>query len=152
MSHLNSAIFELEKIGVIVLKMSPIYETEPMYNLNQPHFNNMVIFAETSLNPELFLKSIKNIEFKMGRDINAKRNSERKIDIDILSFGDMVIEKPHLNIPHPLLSERLFVLKPWNDIAPNFLISKINLTVNSLYENLIEIDNLKLVTEKEVSI
>ena len=132
--------------------MSPIYETEPMYNLNQPHFYNMVIFTETSLNPELFLKSIKNIEFKIGRDVNAKRNSERKIDIDILSFGDMVIEKPHLNIPHPLLSERLFVLKPWNDIAPNFLISKINLTVNSLYENLIEIDNLKLVTEKEVSI
>ena len=152
MSHLNSAIFELEKIGVIVLKMSPIYETEPMYNLNQPHFNNMVIFAETSLNPELFLKSIKNIEFKMGRDVNAKRNSERKIDIDILSFGDMVIEKPHLNIPHPLLSERLFVFKPWNDIAPFFLIPKINLTVYSLYENLIEIDNLKLVTEKEVSI
>ena len=76
--------------------------------------------------------------------------SDAKISIfdSALMFGDMVFEKPHLNIPHPLLKERLFVLKPWNDIAPNFLVPKINLTVNSLYENLIEMDNLKLVTDK----
>ena len=147
-----AAIYELENIGVEILKLSPVYETEPMYNFNQDNFYNKVIFAETSLNLDLFLKSIKNIELEMGRDLNAERNSERKIDIDILSIGELFFEKPHLNIPHPLLTERLFVLKPWNDIAPNYLVPKINLTVNSLYENLIEIDNLKLVIEEEVSV
>ena len=150
LSNLQFAISKLKQLDIDLIDSSPIYETKPMYNLNQVNFYNQVIKISTNIKPDELLKCLKKIEFELGRDLNAVRNSERIIDIDILSVENLIYENNSLKIPHPLLHERTFVLKPWNDIAPEYLVSKYNLSVNQLYENLEEKDNIKLIYELEV--
>lgn len=99
-------------------KSSSIYETEPVDNPNQPLFLNMVCQATTRLAPTQFLILLKGIESKMGR--SGTGPIPRVIDIDILFYGDQVIDTPDLVIPHPRLAERAFVLVPINEIAPEF--------------------------------
>jgi 2-amino-4-hydroxy-6-hydroxymethyldihydropteridine diphosphokinase len=100
------------------LQISPVYETEPIGNINQPRFLNMVCQARTGLAPLNLLTLVKGIELKMGR-APAKPDTPRPIDIDILFYGDQVVETPELVIPHPRLTERAFVLVPLADIAPD---------------------------------
>ena len=115
-----------------VTNSSFIYESEPMYNLNQDKFYNMVIEIETNLLPIELLAYIKQIELNLGRkNINIK-NSPRIIDIDILVFKNLKINSEILTIPHPLIAERKFVIKPWNDIAPNLIIPKLEVKVCDL--------------------
>ena len=152
LQNLKFSILKMKQNKINIIDISPIYETKPMYNLNQDDFYNQVIKIETDRNPDELLKCVKRIEFESGRNLNAERNSERIIDIDILSLENRIHENSLLHIPHPLLHERSFVLKPWNDIAPNFLVLKYDLSVRELYDNLKEGDNLKLVHELEVII
>ena len=100
-----------------VEKVSPVYDTEPIGNTNQPRFLNMVCQVFTRLMPEGLLALAKAIESKMGR--SGKSNEPRPIDIDILLYGDKVIETPELVIPHPRMMERAFVLVPMAEIAPD---------------------------------
>ena len=97
-------------------KSSSIYETEPMYNPDQPLFLNMVCQVTTRLAPAQLLTLLKGIESKMGR--RGTGPIPRVIDFDILFYGDQVVNTPDLVIPHPRLAERAFVLVPINDIAP----------------------------------
>ncbi|MBM4432645.1 MAG: 2-amino-4-hydroxy-6-hydroxymethyldihydropteridine diphosphokinase [Chloroflexi bacterium] len=99
-------------------KVSSLYDTEPVGNPNQPRFLNMVCQAFTTLGPKELLNMVKGIESKMGR-FSAERNAPRPIDVDILFYGDQVIETPELVIPHPRLTERAFVLIPLAEIAPD---------------------------------
>jgi 2-amino-4-hydroxy-6-hydroxymethyldihydropteridine diphosphokinase len=110
---------ELLSTDVKVVKISPTYDTAPVGNTDQPRFLNLVCAAKTLLSPPHLLTFAKNIETKIGR-INGPRNSPRPIDIDILFYGDLVLETPALVIPHPRLMERAFVLAPLADIAPDF--------------------------------
>jgi len=80
---------------------SKIYETLPMYNLKQNNFLNLTIKIKTTINPLKLLDQIKLIETKMGRVINPLRNQPRLIDIDILSYDDVVFNSQRLTIPHP---------------------------------------------------
>jgi len=112
-------------------KVSPVYETEPVGNTNQPNFLNMVCQVYTSLTPTGLLALAKGIERKMGRT-SAKPNAPRPIDIDILFYGDQVIETPELTIPHPRLTERAFVLAPLSQIAPELQHPVSGKTVNEL--------------------
>ena len=96
-------------------KVSSVYETEPVGNINQPRFLNIVCEAYTRLEPEQVLILGKGIETKLGR--TGKSNDPRPIDIDILFYGDRVIDTPELVIPHPRLHERAFVLIPLAEIA-----------------------------------
>ncbi len=105
-----------------VIDESNVYQTPAMYSLDQQDFYNMVIEIETNLNPLQLLDEVKIIEMKMGRKPNKKKNMPRTLDIDILAVGDILIRSKLLEIPHPKIRERKFVLKPWNDIAPNFLV------------------------------
>ena len=114
-----------------VEKKSPVYETEPMYLLDQPKFYNMVIRGKTELSPYMLLHHTQGIEKKMGRDPNT-HNRPRIIDIDILFYDDRVVETPDLVIPHPKISERAFVLAPLNDIAPAFKQPMLGVTVEEL--------------------
>lgn len=98
-------------------KVSSIYDTEPVGNANQPRFLNMVCQAYTRLAPEGLLSLAKGIESKMGR--TGKSGSPRSIDIDILLYGEQVVETPELFIPHPKMMERAFVLIPLAEIAPD---------------------------------
>ncbi len=121
--------------GIKLLSHSRIYETEAMYNLNQSKFLNLVIKIESLIEPDELLNMFKKIESHMGRNLNAHINSPRIIDIDILSYGDLVINN-ELVIPHPRIAERAFVLKPWTDIAPDYKLPEINKTISELISNL----------------
>jgi 2-amino-4-hydroxy-6-hydroxymethyldihydropteridine diphosphokinase len=98
---------------------SPIYDTAPVGNANQPRFLNMVVKISTRLPAATLLFMVKGIEAKLGR---VPIDSPRPIDIDILFYGDQVINTPpNLVVPHPRAHERAFVLVPLADIAPDFV-------------------------------
>ena len=103
-----------------VTEKSSVYDTEPIGNPEQPRFLNMVCRVKTMLKPEDLLVLAKGIERKMGR-VPGNRNAPRIIDIDILFYGDQVIDTPELVIPHPRLAERAFVLTPLAEIAPDLV-------------------------------
>jgi len=99
-----------------VEKASSVYDTEPIGNIDQPRFLNMVCQVYTRLAPKELLILAKGIESKLGRV--GKSDNPRPIDIDILFYGDQIIETPELVIPHPRLAKRAFVLVPLAEIAP----------------------------------
>jgi len=103
-----------------VEKVSSVYDTEPIGNINQPRFLNLVCQVYTRLAPRELLTLAKGIEKKLGR-VLGRPNTPRPIDIDILFYGDQVIEPPELIIPHPRLTERAFVLIPLAEIAPDLV-------------------------------
>jgi 2-amino-4-hydroxy-6-hydroxymethyldihydropteridine diphosphokinase len=111
---------ELLACEMSITDISAIYETEPEGYLEQPDFLNCVAGMETNLNPEILLEKLKDIEAVMGRK-SSFRNSPRIIDLDILLIGDAIISKHDLQVPHPRLHERAFVLRPLCDIAPQLI-------------------------------
>jgi 2-amino-4-hydroxy-6-hydroxymethyldihydropteridine diphosphokinase len=108
-----------EQAGVPVT-VSAIYETEPWGVTDQPSFLNQVIHISTSLLPEELLRILLNIEHDLGR-IRYERWGARVIDIDILYFGDTILDSARLTLPHPRLQDRRFVLAPLAEIAPDFV-------------------------------
>lgn len=116
MANLEIAIDALAP-EVTVLERSPVYETDPKYVTDQPRFLNMVLSVETDLDASSLLVFLKNTEKRLGRG-PGERNGPRPIDLDIVFFGDEVIDLPDLTVPHPRLAERAFVLRPLADIAP----------------------------------
>lgn len=113
---LENAIFNLTKHAKIKLKKpSSVYETKPFGYIDQPDFLNMVVEIDTSLKPFELLEFIHEVEDSLGRtrDIHW---GPRTIDIDILLFDGMIIKNENLQIPHPYLAERLFVLVPLAEI------------------------------------
>lgn len=115
---LNEALNRLETEGVHVVRRSSIHETEPQDYLDQPRFLNMAIEVETDLTPRELLAAIQKIETEMGRQRTIPKGP-RTIDIDILFYANQTISPPGLEIPHPRLTERLFVLDPLSEIAPD---------------------------------
>ncbi len=113
-----SEAMELLSRRVQLGKVSAVYDTEPMGDTDQPRFLNLVCQAYTRIEPAALLALAKVIETKMGR-VHGKRNSPRPIDIDILFYGDQVMDTPELVIPHPRIMERAFVLIPLAEIAPD---------------------------------
>ncbi|MDD4875665.1 MAG: 2-amino-4-hydroxy-6-hydroxymethyldihydropteridine diphosphokinase [Dehalococcoidales bacterium] len=103
-----------------IKKVSSVYDTEPIGNINQPRYLNLVCQASSMLAPVALLILVKGIERKLGRTVNAP-DMPRPIDIDILFYGDKVKKTDELTIPHPRLSERAFVLVPLAEIAPELV-------------------------------
>lgn len=119
-AYLDRAL-QLLSQRVKVEAVSSTYDTEPVGNMNQPRFLNLVCRIRTGLGPLELLTLAKGIESKLGRKRSSKANSPRPIDIDILFYGDRVIETAKLVVPHPRLSERAFVLVPLAEIAPDLV-------------------------------
>ena len=130
-NNLKQALTLLDGITVIE-HCSPIYETPPMYMLDQEAFLNMVIGGDTACKPQLLLRKLKDIEAEIGRVMSKERYGPRIIDLDILFFGDAVINVDGLTIPHPRLSEREFVLRPLADIAPSFQHPLLGKSINEI--------------------
>jgi 2-amino-4-hydroxy-6-hydroxymethyldihydropteridine diphosphokinase len=130
--HIRKALLSLSKICNIH-RISHLYLTEPVENTKQDWFLNCVVEVETDLDPNKLLSCIKSIERNMGRTKTEKKGP-RIIDIDILFYGDYVIKTKDLEIPHPLIQERLFVLQPMMDINPDFVHPVLKKSIRELYE------------------
>lgn len=115
--NLRAAIALLGAAGVHVLRVSSVYETEPLEVRDQPWFLNLVVEAETELFPKQLLARIQKIELELGR-ARVRPKGPRTIDIDILLYGESLIETGELTVPHPRLAERRFVLEPLAELAP----------------------------------
>jgi len=129
--NLSHAIEALAKRGVRVVKRSSFYETEPLEIRDQAWFLNCAVEAETALGPRELLGALLAIENEMGRHRGVKYGP-RNIDIDILLFGDSIVDTLELAIPHPRMADRRFVLVPMNEIAPNARHPKLNKTMSEL--------------------
>src|SRR5262249_48301390 len=129
--NLRQTIGALPARNVRVLCVSPIYETEPVDFRDQPWFLNCVVEAETALEPLVLLHALRAIESGMGsRKEFAK--GPRLLDIDILLYGDQTISTPELQVPHPRMTQRRFVLAPLAELAPQLHHPSWNATVAEL--------------------
>ena len=100
------------------------YRTPPWGFKYQPHFVNLAIAVETTLNPHELLARAQDIELRLGRDrAHEKRNGPRTADIDIIAYDDVTLSEPNLTLPHPRLFERAFVLVPLAEIAGDRVIA-----------------------------
>lgn len=118
--NLESAIAALERENIRVTRRSSIYETEPRDVTDQPWFLNMVVECETEYFPLQLLAILQRVEREMGRiRRGAAPRGPRLIDIDILLFGTVKIKTEKLEVPHPRMLERRFVLEPLLEIAPD---------------------------------
>lgn len=115
-SHLRDAIARLQAYGTLVA-ISSVYETEPVEVTRQAWFLNCAIALKTEKTPEQLMAAALNIEREMGRHRTQKKGP-RTIDIDILLFGETVLNSAGLTIPHPAMHQRRFVLEPLAEIAP----------------------------------
>lgn len=127
------AISLLEENGLKIIKRSAMHETTPWGVKDQPKFINMAIEAETDISPLELLSLIKKIEGDMGRQ-PAVKWGPRVIDIDILLYGDKLLCEADLTIPHPLMQEREFVLRPLSEIAPDIMHPVLGKTMKELFD------------------
>lgn len=129
LSYLRGAIVELAKLDEVeVRRVSPVYQTEPIGYEAQEDFYNLVVEIETTLAPLALLAKIMAVEEKLGRT-RTDHKGPRTIDIDILLFGDEVIEEYRLTVPHPRMMMREFVLRPLSDLDPDIRIPTVNVSV-----------------------
>ena len=126
-----------QKVGIII-SQSKDYETAPWGVTDQPDFLNLVVSIQTRLKPLQILEITQSIENQLGR-IRKEKWGARLIDIDILFYGNEIIDEPNLKIPHPLLQERDFALSPLEEIAPDFVHPVLGKTILELREKLISI-------------
>ena len=133
-SYLREATRRLQPVGR-VQSVSSFYETEPVEFIDQPWFLNCAVALETSSTPTQLMAQLLNIEELMGRE-RIQKKGPRTIDIDLLLFGDLVVNSPELRVPHPSMHERRFVLEPLAEIAPEARHPLLNKSVRELLEDL----------------
>jgi len=133
---LAAALRRLGSLGN-VKQQSSLYRTEPVGFADQPQFLNAVVALETNLDPRPLLDQLLNIEKEFGRDRTAGiPNGPRTLDLDILLSGSLEVNEPNLELPHPRMAERAFVLVPLAEIAPELLLPGYGKTVAELLHSL----------------
>jgi dihydroneopterin aldolase / 2-amino-4-hydroxy-6-hydroxymethyldihydropteridine diphosphokinase len=132
--YIEQAIFLLTKTpGVKVIKKSTNYETDAEGPGDQPSYLNAAVQISTVLDPYKLLESLHETENALGREREVEWGP-RTIDLDILMYDDLILSDDKLQVPHPLMHERLFVLKPLSEIAPNVMHPALERSIISLYE------------------
>ncbi len=138
LAMLNLALRRLGEV-MVILRVSPLYETAPLGFAEQPDFLNLVLEARTDLAPRAVLTRAKAIERALGRPAaEPRRFGPRRIDIDLLLYDDLVLSETgcpdglDLCLPHPRLHERAFVLAPLADIAPRLVHPQLGQTIAAL--------------------
>ncbi len=140
-ANITSAVKALSQYGKIGL-VSSLYETEPVGFAEQPDFLNCVIGLETGIAAAILLENLKEIEKAVGRK-SSFRNAPRPIDLDILFYGKRIFKpellesRPRLEVPHPRLHTRAFVLVPLAEIAPSFIHPVIKKSVQQMLSELV---------------
>jgi 2-amino-4-hydroxy-6-hydroxymethyldihydropteridine diphosphokinase len=114
-----------------IIRESSIYITAAWGNTNQPDFLNQIIVINTTLSPNTLLETTLQIEDTMGR-IRTIKNAPRIIDIDIIFYEKEIVNEENLQIPHPLMQERNFVLFPMNELSPQFIHPVFKKTIHQL--------------------
>lgn len=134
---LKAARLEVERCGVRVLQCSDVWLTAPVPVSDQPWYRNAVMVVETDLAPRALLKLLKEIERDFGRML-AARNAARVLDLDILAYGDVVLNDEVCCLPHPRLHERAFVLYPLRQVAVDWRHPVLGLSVDAMIARLPE--------------
>jgi len=135
---LAAAFDRLSSIGHVCGRSS-LYSTAPMGFADQPRFLNAVIALKTDLSPASLLAALLRIEHDFGRKRSAGvLNGPRTLDLDVLLYGDLVLHEANLDIPHPRLADRAFVLVPLHEIAPDLLVVPRQSTVTQLLTQLLQ--------------
>lgn len=135
-AFLENAIARLDEHPEInVIARSTMMQTEPVGNVSQPMFLNMAIEIETSLCPDKLLALCLSIEIANGRERTEKWGA-RTLDIDILFYGDVLIEKEGITIPHPEAHERFFVLAPLAEIAGEFHHPRLKESISAILQHI----------------
>ena len=129
---LQSALDHLHGRDLAIKRVSPVYETEPVDFKEQRPFLNLVAEAETELFPMMLLSRVRKIEQQLGRRRAGPSKGPRTIDIDILLYGGSRIHSPRLEIPHPRMHERRFVLAPMAELAPDLQHPELRRTMRDL--------------------
>lgn len=138
--YCRKAIVEVGKFAKNI-KLSSLYETKAVDKVDQPNFINCAIEIETELSPQKLLAELNRIEQKLGR-VRHERWGPRTIDLDIIFYGDLVLEEPHLIIPHPRAHLREFVLEPICEIDPNFIYPGLEVPVLEILQKITDKKNI----------
>lgn len=117
-SQLREAVKQLGMI-VDVSAVSSVYHSEPVGETDQPRFLNLVCRVHTALTPAALLALTQAVEQRLGRT-RQRKNEPRLIDIDLLTYDDLVMDTPELTLPHPRMDRRAFVLHPLAEVAPGW--------------------------------
>ena len=137
-ANLREAIKHLRSLGTVG-KISSFYETEPVEFTEQPWFLNCAVELETEKSPQELMRGVLQIEKEMGRDrVASAPKGPRKIDIDIILYGDQVIDEPGLKVPHPAMHQRRFVLAPLAEIDAEVIHPVLERSVGELLDELPE--------------
>lgn len=132
--QVTRAIAELDELPETATHShSSLYQSKPMGGLDQPDYVNAVVRVDTGLNPEKLLAELQAIEATHGR-VREERWGARTLDLDLLLYGSAIIDTPDLQVPHPGVGERGFVLYPLNEIAPDLEIPRLG-TISDLVNN-----------------
>lgn len=147
-ANLDRALAGLQEKAVRLLTRSSFYLTDPVGSVEQPQFLNIACLVGTALAPEPLLQTCLALEEEMGR-VRWIDKGPRIIDIDILFFGDQLIQTAALTVPHPELHARRFVLAPLKEIAPGFRDPRSGQTVMALYQDCPDRSSVHRLSEEE---
>ena len=144
----------IEKISntkdIKIISKSSFYQTEPIGGVQQGWFVNSAIKIETDLSPENLLSVLLNLELAMGR-IRKEKWGPRLIDLDLLLYGNLVLKKQELTLPHPEIQNRKFVLTPMSEIAENLIHPTLKKTIKTLLQESSDVTIVKKIKKTNLS-
>ena len=151
--HIATALERLERLMQID-RVSGVYETEPMYVEDQPSFLNGVVIGRTALGPLALVTGLKAVEKEVGR-LERTKNGPREIDLDLILFGALTLRskaQTPVQVPHPRMAERRFVLEPLAEVAPETVVPNIGGVASLLAKDVVQSQSVRRVADAPVPI